>query len=399
MDWLSDFCKHSSYGESTPNMMYWTGVSTIAAVLRRKVWFDQCDYQWSPNFYILLVGAPGAVKKSTSIDMGMRLLKTIEDIKLGPAIITWQALIEYIAENKQEFAIRGSYELFETCCTTIALSEFGSFFDPEDRCLIDNLTDLWDGKIGKIEKVTKTAGNDSMINPWINIIAATTPKWLANNFGDGLVGGGLAGRFIYVYSDMPEVDVAYPKRQMPAKIHREKNKESLISGLKEMAEYSGDYELTEAAYKWGEYWYSEQRKKLRLHGIDSLEAGFSIRKQVHLHKLAMVISASKGKFPIIDVEELEEADKQLSLLDNDAKKIFGYVGQNKISRTAREIVEEVEKHDHVEKRALYRKVFFRTMSSSEFEDAVKSAIQADLIIEADSCSRTILISRKSARLD
>lgn len=394
MDWLKDFVDYSSYGEASPRLMYWVGISTIAAVLRRKCYFDQDIFQWSPNFYILLVGAPGVIKKSTSIDIGLNLLQEVEGINRGPDIVTWQALIEYIGEIKEEWPIGEEGEIFQMSAVTIALSEFGSFFDPEDRNLVDNLTDLWDGKLGTINKRTKTSGSDCLVNSWINIIAATTPKWLAKNFSESLVGGGLAGRFIYLYGEMSEKDVSYPKREMPKDGTRFLDRNKLVTGLRDMAQLQGEYSLTEAAYEWGDVWYKAQRKQLREVGSESLEGGFLVRKQVHLHKLAMVISAARGNFPVIDVAELQEAERQLDGIEEDTKKVFGYVGQNRVARTAREIVEAVELCGQVERRALYRRQFFRTMSSNEFDEAVKSAIQAELIYETDGVANPMLCVRK-----
>lgn len=391
-DWLKDFVEYASYGEASPKLMYWVGVSTIAAALRRKVWFDQEDFQWSPNFYILIVGPPGTVRKSTSIDIGMKLLRQIEGINMGPAIITWQALIEYIAQCKEEVELEGG-EIFEQSCVTLALSEFGSLFDPENRELVDNLTDLWDGKLGTIEKKTKTAGNDAMVNPWINLIAATTPKWLAENFGEGLVGGGLAGRFIFLYGEMPNKDVAYPKRHMPERAARKSESNKLVRRLADMAALSGEMELTEEAYIWGEAWYDQQRAKLREIGLDALEAGFIVRKQVHLHKLAMVISVSRGKFPAVGVEELQEAEQQLKLLDEDMRKVFGFVGQTKVTSASREIVELVTRLGRVEKRKLFMTHFYRTMDSTEFARALESAIQAELIVEVGDVATPFLLPR------
>lgn len=391
-NWLADFVEYASYGEASPRAMFWVGISTVAAVLRRKVWFDQEYFQWSPNFYILIVGAPGAIKKSTSIDIGMHLLKKVPGINMGPSIVTWQALIEHIAQCREDVTLPDG-EVFEMSCVTLALSEFGSFFDPMNRELIDNLTDLWDGKLGKITKMTKTNGNDEMVNPWINVIAATTPKWLAQNFGENLVGGGLAGRFIFLNEDMPLKDVAYPKRNMNDMPARRATQAKLVEDLTKISQYIGDFELTEEAYEWGEKWYDEQRQSLRSLGTDSLESGFIVRKQVHLHKLAMVICAARFSFPHVTLDHMKEADAQLNALDADMRKVFGYVGQNRVTNAAREIVEAVCKAGAVERRMLYRRQFFRTMSIGEFDEAVKSAIQAELIMEQDGVAKPMLVAR------
>ena len=175
VDWLDDFLAYSAGGESPPKFMFWVGVSTIAAVLQRKVWIDQINFQWTPNFYILLVGPPGGPKKTTAIQIGRKLLKRVEGINLGPQIITWQQLVTHMAESRRKFGPEDNYfkvdgEDFEASCVTIHISEFGMFFDPLNRELIDNLTDMWDGKLDTIRKETRTMGSDEIVNPWLNII-------------------------------------------------------------------------------------------------------------------------------------------------------------------------------------------------------------------------------------
>ncbi|MEK6842408.1 MAG: hypothetical protein AABX84_01215, partial [Nanoarchaeota archaeon] len=123
-DWLTEFVDYSSYGECDPKLMYWIGVSTIAGALRRKVWFDQIQFQWSPNFYIVIVGRAGAVKKSTSLDLGKKLLEEIEGINFGPDMCTWQMLIQEIARCKETVEIKGTP--FDMSCMTLNLSELGT---------------------------------------------------------------------------------------------------------------------------------------------------------------------------------------------------------------------------------------------------------------------------------
>lgn len=390
-DWLADFVEYASFGEASERLMWWVGVSTIAGAMRRKCFIDQGIFQWSPNFYILIVAEPGRQKKSTSMDVGMRLLRQIEGINMGPSMVTWQALIEHIGRLRQDVVLPDG-EVFEMSPVTLAISEFGSFFDPNNRDLVDNLTDLWDGKLGKVEKMTKTSGNDVLMNPWINIVAGTTPRWLSQNFSEGLVGGGLASRFIFLHETKPPKNfIAYPKRQMPKGGAMRDKETLLLGGLQKIADLGGECDLTEEAYKWGETWYEElQRQIWSSSGVDS---GFIVRKQVHLHKLAMVIAASRGSYPVIELEHMLEAKARLEELDEDMGVVLGFVGQSKVTQAAREIVEAVKKGGGIEKRMLYQKKFFRTMTIGEFNEAVQSAIHAELIYEQDGVAKPILIPR------
>src|SRR5574337_1975356 len=87
--WLDDFVTYSSFCEASQKMMRWVGISTIAGALRRKVWIEEEYFKWAPNFYILLVGPPGVVKKSTSINIGYGMLAALPGINFGPDSVTW----------------------------------------------------------------------------------------------------------------------------------------------------------------------------------------------------------------------------------------------------------------------------------------------------------------------
>lgn len=368
-DWLNDFVTYTNYGESSPKILYWVGVSTIAGALRRKVWIDQVYFQWTPNFYILIVGEPGRVKKSTSIGLGTAFLKRVPDIDFGADSTTWQQLMSHMAASKQTYQIDD--QPFEACCVTVNLSEFGTFFDPSDRNLVDNLTDIWDAKLGVIRKETKTMGNDEIVNPWLNIAACTTPGWLSDNMTRKLLRSGFASRPVFIYETDQVKDVPYPSLAVPNCGEMRGIENSLMERLLQIADYAGEFKMTKEAYEWGSAWYMGYRKTLRDMSSDQ-EAAFYERKQTHLHKLAMVISASRGDFPYIRPEHLMEADLRLTELDPDVKKIFGFVGQTKLTQAASEILGVVQRLKSIRKSDLYRDHFFRTMDVNEFDVALRS---------------------------
>jgi hypothetical protein len=77
------------------------------------------------------------------------------------------------AGAREDFQLNG--EWYPMSAITIESSEFGNLLDPQDRAMVDLLVALWDGKEGAFEKQTKGSGNDTVVNPWINIVACTTP--------------------------------------------------------------------------------------------------------------------------------------------------------------------------------------------------------------------------------
>src|SRR5258707_15834538 len=97
-NWLKAYLEFTRDSESPTTFHFWTGVSTLAGALRRRVWIDMKKFQWTPNFYIILVGPPGIAAKSTSLSMGMSLLGKVPGVKFGPESMTWQALAKALEE-------------------------------------------------------------------------------------------------------------------------------------------------------------------------------------------------------------------------------------------------------------------------------------------------------------
>ena len=70
-NWVDSYLVYSSASEAPDKFHFWTAVSTIAGALRRRVWIPQNYFDWTSNFYIILVAPPGIVSKSTTISIGM----------------------------------------------------------------------------------------------------------------------------------------------------------------------------------------------------------------------------------------------------------------------------------------------------------------------------------------
>lgn len=374
-NWLDDFVEYASFGETPPRIMRWVGISTIASVLRRKVFIDQEIFQWSPNFYVLLVAPPGEVMKSTSMQIGLDLLKFIVDengdkaIDFGAQMSTWQQLIQHMEEAKRTYILPDG-EVFEASCTTVALSEMGLLFDPDDAQMITALTDMWDGRIGEIIKETKTSGTNIVVNPWINLFGCTTPEWVAKNFSTGLIGEGFGSRLIYLYAEQGDKFIAYPKEQNATKAAlRGPLQDSLVQRLQEMANYSGPFQMTKAAIDWGTSWYTDYRIERRK--LPRQLVSLTVRKQTQLHKVAMVLSCAKGKFPVIDVEELEEALELLVDVEKDAMRIFGFVGQSAEQKLVDAVLDYLRKRPQVKQTAL-----MQALAQQQFElSALKGVLQ------------------------
>ena len=375
-DWLQAFLEYSSYGEAPRHMYFWAGVSAVAGALRRKVWIDQAYFKWYPNFYICLVAPPGIVSKSTTAGVAMSLLRKVPGIKFGPDVVTWPALVSAFADSTEAFEYNGA--LYPMSAMTLESSEFGNLLNPQDKEMVDLLVSLWDGKQGTFEKSTKHSGKDSIENPWINLIACTTPSWIAGNFPEYMIGGGFTSRTIFVYADTKERYVAYPGLRVPKDL--EAKAQELVDDLEHISKaLAGEYRLTSAAVAWGEAWY-KNHYSVRAANLDPERfGGYIARKQTHIHKLAIVLAASESDNMFIEPHHLETAHQMVTDLEPDMQFVFSKIGRSDASLHAERLVNFVTDKKEVPFQAAYRFVHSHFHSMRDFEDVLAGLLRAGFL--------------------
>lgn len=375
-DWLGAFCDYAQFGEAPRKMYFWAGVSAIAGALRRKVWIDQAYFKWYPNFYIVLVAPPGIVSKSTTASVAMRLLRRVPGVKFGPDVVTWQALVTAFAEATEMFQLESDYHVMSSI--TIESSEFGNLLNPADKDMVDLLVSLWDGKQGAFEKRTKMSGNDKVENPWINLIACTTPAWIAGNFPEYMIGGGFTSRCVFVYAEEKHQYVAYPGLHVPKNLHSIEDR--LVQDLEHISlSLAGEYHLDEGAIEWGETWYKHHYTHRPAGLDDDRFGGYIARKQTHIHKLAMILAAARHDRLVIEKGDLETANDMVTDLEKDMPLVFGKIGRTDLSLQTDRFLSYIRRRERVTYLEAYRYIHSYFPSNREFEDMLAGCIRAGLV--------------------
>ena len=372
-DWLNAFLDYSSYGEAPKRMYFWCGVSAIAGALRRRVWIDQVYFQWYPNLYIVLVAPPGIVAKSTTADIAMQILREVPGIKFGPSVCTWPALVTTFAEACEGFEVGGA--VHQMSPMTIVSSEFGNLLNPKDKEMVDMLVNLWDGK--PFVKATKGNGVDEVINPWINLIACTTPEWIAGSFPEYMVGGGFTSRCVFVYAEAKEKYVAYPADHVPDDMLE--RKAALVHDLEHIAtRLCGPYTIDKRAKEFGIEWYSRHYEVDSQH-LDSVRfGGYIARKQTQAHKLAMVLAASRTDELIITEADLRTAITMLTDLEPDQSKVFDKIGMHAEAAQMERLISMVQKRGRMPYSEVYDWMRRYFPHQNDIESALESCARANL---------------------
>lgn len=376
-DWLKAYLDYSSHTEAPTHMRFWSAVSAVAGALRRKVWIDQAYFRWWANMYVVIVAPPGVVSKSTTAGVAMNLLKQVPGIKFGPDIVTWPSLVVSFAASAEAFEYPpGTYNVMSAM--TLESSEFGNLLNPQDREMIDLYVTLWDGKQGSLKKETKTSGNDEVQNPWINLIACTTPAWIAGCFPEYMIGGGFTSRCIFVYAEKKQRRVAYPALAVPDDLAFQEK--LLVEDLIQIAALAGPYKLTPAAYAWGTEWYERHLDNPPPALNDDRFGGYIARKQTHIHKLSMVIAASRGDALWITDEHLAIANQMVSDLEPDMAQVFAKIGRSDDSVNTERLLAYIRTAKKVEWEEAFRHVHRYFPGIRDFENILSGLIRSKLIL-------------------
>lgn len=374
-DWLPAFLKYAQHTESPRFMHFWSGVSAIAGALRRRVWIDQFYFRWTPNFFIVFVAPPGIVAKTTTADISMDLLREIPGVKFGPDIVTWPALITAFAGASEAFEWpAGSGDWHPMSALTLVSSELGNLLNPSDKEMVSLFINLWDGR-KRLDKQTKTRGNDLVEAPWVNMIACTTPHWIADNMPPATVGGGFTSRCVFVYAEEKEKFIAYPADHVPKDIGETKS--ALIHDLEHISvNLVGEYCLDLKAKFWGEKWYENLWKTASTKYDNDQMAGYVARKQTHMHKLAIILAASQRDELIILEEDLQLADRMLEDIEKDMTKVFSRIGRTEDSLQAERFITFVQKKGSVPYEEAYRMIHTYFPDFKDFEGILAGAIRS-----------------------
>lgn len=384
-NWLTAFKEYCQSSEAPEHVLFWVGVSAVAGALQRKVYFDMGKFRWYPNFFVILVGPPGIIAKSTTTSYAMDLLRKVDGIQFGPSVITWQALVLKFSKIGVDFisAVRDEHGKVtggvaeKMAAVTLFSSELGNLIAQNDRDMLDTLTNLFD--CASFSKETLKDGEKFIENPCLNLVACTTPEWISSNIPAYMIGGGLVSRCVMVYADTKRQLSAYPGMSDRADLEKAMLP-GLVADLKEISEMTGEMQLTQQALEWGEEWYKTHwTSKDRLG--DSRANGYIARKQTHVHKLAMVLSAAKSNSMIITRADLIEAERLVGELEVNMPFLFDQMGKSKEATQTERIVEFIRTKPGATLKECYHYVHKDFPRLQDFEAVMKGLTKSGHIAQ------------------
>jgi hypothetical protein len=332
-DWIAAFVDtFDARTEAPARLLFWTAVAVVGGAVTRRCYIDEVTFQLYPNVFVVFVAPPGSLTKSTTINYGIDILRNLEHIYLSADCTTYPAFIRDLAAHNAKMRKSAEEDALDDIwimqsAVTAAISEFGTFFKPDDEDMVNGLTDLWDCR-NLIIKDTKTSGTDVLEHPFVNLIAGTTTKWIKDKVKEQLGGWGLSSRIIFVYQAQKTKFIARPsKLWVPGDFERITR--ALYEDLKQIADLEGRMAFSPQADALAEAWYLKHSLRVTAHNADpdadAWLGYFLARKQAHVHKLAMILSLARRSTLVIEEQDFVDALREVEAVEVEVPWIFKHV--------------------------------------------------------------------------
>ena len=325
-DWLTTFKEWTlPRSEAPETFITWAGLFTLSSVLKRKVAFPKSllgSYEIVPNLYVVFIGPPGVVRKSTTTAYAENMLTSIEGVTMSSTAMSKSKLIEKLTE-------------IDDASISILSSEFSNFINVSKEEMYDLLTDLFDGK-ARYEYSTRLHGDEVADRPCVNLLAATIPDWIDAQAPEHITGGGFSSRVIFIYeNERRQHQMYYDEIVDHAEIER--LEAVLKNDLAHIARnVEGEFRHESPAVKRAmEEWYQETARKVDKG--DERVTGYYNRKHVHAHKVAMLLSISRSDELILTMDDFHNAVLLLEQIEAKMPEALSNVGRNPIAKYMKEI--------------------------------------------------------------
>lgn len=377
-DWHTAYMRYTFDTESHPRFHKWVGLSVLAAALQKKVWFSLGRLKIHPNLYTVLVSEPGIARKSQAISWGRKLLTGVPTINVGADATTPQALLIDLEEARAETEL-GNLETVSHSSLSIFSKEFATFMGSkkDNIGMITFLTDIFDAEEIPFKYRTKNSGDNTIASPYLNLLAATTPSSLADQFPVGAIGGGLTSRMLFIWADrrlksIPEPEKSPEIEQLEMDLTRDLNVISQIAG----SYYWKDDKTKKFWHEW--YMNYDERSSTRICSDPAFNGWYS-RKPLYLNKLSILSAASRTDERYVTIQDIERAFSWMEEVELNMGETFCSVGRSDVTADVSLLIETVKKHKKITETAL-KAILWRDIDNKKWEPVSETALSSGKIL-------------------
>lgn len=362
-DFLSGYLEYTNSSEPPTSYHVWCGLAVIAGALQRRVYLPQgLERTIYPNLYVILVGPSGRTRKGVALGIAKELLSEVSIVTISPESCSGrEALATVMKRAEATFTDPTDNKIKSHCAISAFSEELSVFLGQGDIKLLANLTDWYDSKdFWEYESIGR--GKDGIKGVCFNMVGGTAPEWIQSMLPHEAIGGGYTARVIFIVEEW--------RKKVPSHhtltAHELELYDMLKSDLNQISLMAGAFRFTDDAYEAWNSWYHSESDKMRYDSYipvsDNRFLAYCERRQTHIRKIMMILSASRGSSLVLERQDFDRALQFLLAAELKMGKTFGGLGNARNSDSTERILEYIKQMGVSTRKVLLAK-FYRDIDA------------------------------------
>lgn len=370
-DLIEAWLKFAENTESPISYHTWACISTVSALLERRVWIQWGHTRIFPNQYIVLIGPSGA-RKREPLTVSRDFLESLR-LELISEDPTRQAMIGRMKNAARNFEYGGFRIHSPIACI---VEELAVFLGESDMKFLADLTNWYDCP-GLWTYETRTRSIDKIQGVCVNILGSMAPDWIPVAIPQGAIGGGFTSRILFIVEHTKGKTITDPNEvQINTKLQ-----EDMRRDFEAVHKLVGEFRFDSDALEEYKAWYEQEEKKTAVGRpaiSDPRFGGYVSRRATHVKKIAMAVSAARA-----DSLRISSGDFRRSLLlmekaEEDMPSVFGKLGRSVYSEQTQEVLDIIKRRGRVLKSEIMQ-MFYRDIDSRTLE-IIESTLRATKLV-------------------
>lgn len=287
---IEPYCTYAErQTDSPPTFHRWVAISLLAATLGNNCWVPAWGSRKCANLWIILLAPSGALRKTTALNIGSRVLEEALPGSIWPSSWSFESLIETMQADPSGLLVVRELSRFHA-----ALSK--DYAGGAKQLLVD----AYDNPEREV-RTTKTSGEQVLEFPAPNILAASTLEWFEKSLQrDDVASGYLARQMVISAAEEPGVWKGLV-------LGRSESPDDLVAHLQNVSEtMRGEVDLTPVLPRY-QAWLRHYEKKAQRRGFPTGLEGTISRTGANVVKLALIMQADIEPLTTISREALDRA--------------------------------------------------------------------------------------------
>jgi len=327
-----------------------SAISIISTLLARKVFFNFGTQSIYPNIWAVLVAPSTTYRKSTSINIAKTIIRNWFEKFLLPEEFSQEALMEY-------FSINGAKGI-------LVWSEFGAFLASSQKQYMSGikefLADIYDCPDFKKRLLKKESY--LIVDPYINILTATTLDWFLRSIEESDIMGGFLPRFIYVVATKKDKKkiMAFPGPPDYEKLNK------FIKYLTLLC-FEGEIKFDNESMEIYEKWITLHEEMIDKQSINQTISGFYGRLGTTCLKLAVIFQISEDRKKVVKANAMKRAvNFAEKLKENIYILLSDKIGFSREEREKKKVLELIQEKGIIDRSVLLRYSGMKSKTLDEY---------------------------------